>query len=66
MIRTRAKKAQQDAIAPEVYPTGADPEEAADHGLHIADATCARCNREIRPTDEVRKTAKGECVHIAC
>ena len=66
MIRTRAKKAQQDTIAPDVYPTEADPEEAADHGLHVTDATCIRCNGQIRPNDEVRKTLKGDCVHLSC
>ena len=64
MIRTRAKKAQQDTIAPDVYPTEADAE--GDHGLHVTDATCIRCNGQIRPNDEVRKTLKGECVHISC
>lgn len=64
MIRTRAKKVQQDTVAPDVYPTEADPE--SDHGLHVADATCIRCDGPIRPNDEVRKTLKGECVHISC
>jgi hypothetical protein len=66
MIRTRAKRAQQETVAPDVYPTEADPEVAADHGLHVADATCIRCDRQIRATDEVRKTATGGVVHLAC
>jgi hypothetical protein len=66
MIRTRAKKAQQETTAPDVYPTEAVPEQTADHGLHVADATCIRCDREIRPNDEVRRTAKGDCVHLSC
>ena len=64
MIRTRAKKVQQDTIAPDVYPTESEPE--ADHGLHVTDATCIRCNGAIRPNDEVRKTLKGDCVHLSC
>jgi hypothetical protein len=66
MLRTRAKKAQQETIAPDVYPTEAASDEAADHGLHVTDATCIRCSGAIRPNDEVRKTLKGDCVHISC
>lgn len=66
MIRTRARKAHGDAVAPDVYPAEAVPEQDADHGLHVTDATCIRCNGQIRPNDEVRKTLKGECVHLSC
>ena len=64
---TRAEtKAKADAVAPDVYPTEPGTEELADHGLHVEDQTCARCGREIRPTDEARRTAKGDCVHMSC
>jgi len=66
MIRTRARKAHGDALAPDVYPTETAVEEEADHGLHVVDATCIRCNGAIRPNDEVRKTLKGDCVHLSC
>lgn len=52
-----------DTVAPEVYPT--DPT-ADDHALHLAGQTCARCGGEIKPTDEARRTANGECVHCIC
>ena len=65
MIRTRAKKAQaQETTAPDVYPT--ESAENNDHGLHVADQSCALCGREIKPSDEARKTLKGDCVHISC
>jgi hypothetical protein len=64
---TRAeRKARADTIAPEVYPTEPGQEELADHGLHVEDQTCARCGREIQPKEEARRTAKGDCVHLAC
>lgn len=64
---TRAEtKATQPATAPEVYPTEPGEEELADHGLHVENETCARCGREIRPTQEARRTAKGACVHLSC
>jgi hypothetical protein len=64
---TRAEtKAAEGAIAPEVYPTEPGLEELSDHGLHVQDQTCSRCGREIRPTEEARKTAKGDCVHLSC
>ena len=67
MIRTRSKKAQaQETTAPDVYPTEAAAEEHSDHGLHVSDQACALCGRDIKPTDEARKTLKGECVHISC
>jgi hypothetical protein len=64
---TRAEaKAKQGAVAPEVYPNEPGEESLGDHGLHVEDQTCARCGREIRPTDEARRTAKGDCVHMSC
>jgi hypothetical protein len=66
MMRTRAEKKARETTAPEVYPTEPGPEELGDHGLHVSDETCARCGREIRPTDEARRTAKGDCVHMTC
>ena len=64
---TRAEaKANAGAEAPEVYPTEPGTEELSDHGLHVEDQTCARCGQEIRPTQEARKTAKGDCVHLSC
>jgi hypothetical protein len=69
MFRTRsraeANAADSDA-APEVYPTEPGEEQLADHGLHVDGETCARCGREIRPTQEARRTAKGQCVHMSC
>jgi hypothetical protein len=32
----------------------------------VENQTCARCGRTIKPTDEARKTAKGDCVHMSC
>jgi recombinational DNA repair protein (RecF pathway) len=66
MIRTRVKKTAQEMTAPEVYPTEAAAAELHDHGLHLENQTCARCGREIKPTDDARKTAKGDCVHMSC
>jgi len=66
MLRTRAEKKAQEQTAPEVYPTEPAEESLADHGLHVQDETCARCGREIRSTDEARRTAKGDCVHMSC
>ena len=66
MSRTREKKITQETTAPEVYPTDAAAEELHDHGLHLENQTCARCGREIMPTDDARKTAKGDCVHLSC
>ena len=64
---TRAEtKAKAGATARDVYPTEVSTEELADHGLHVEDQTCTRCGREIRPTDEARRTAKGDCVHMNC
>jgi hypothetical protein len=57
----------ETATAPEAYP--ADPDLATqidDHLLHVENETCARCGREIKATDEVRKTVKGDCVHMSC
>jgi hypothetical protein len=51
------------AAAPEVYPAS---EGADDRALHLDGETCARCGRTFRPTDEARRTAKGDCVHLAC
>ena len=69
MIRsgTRAEsKAAQDTTAPEVYPTEPGEEQLADHGMHVQGETCARCGREMRPTDDARRTAKGDIVHMSC
>jgi hypothetical protein len=60
--------------APDVYPAEplkqhGDPlADGAlnDHGLHVEDAVCKRCNRPIRPSDEARRTASGDCVHLCC
>lgn len=62
-VRSRNKQPVADTVAPDVYPTavGAD-----DHGLHVADEDCARCGRAIGPTDEARRTAAGDCVHLNC
>ena len=62
MIRTRVKK----NVAPDVYPTEGETEALHDHGLHVDAATCKRCGREIKATDEVRKSATGGVVHMAC
>jgi hypothetical protein len=73
MVRTRSTHAEAEATttapeAPDVYPT--EPEALGDlpddHGLHVVNQTCARCGRNIKPTDEARKTAKGDCVHLSC
>ena len=66
MIRTRAKKARQETIAPDVYPTDMTTDELEDHGLHVDAASCKRCGRAIKPTDEVRKSSTGGVVHMAC
>ncbi len=65
MISIRSKKpaAAASTPAPEVYPGN---EAGDDHALHLDGETCARCGREIKPTDEARRTAAGDCVHIAC
>ena len=65
MIRTRSKKAQE-TTAPDVYPTEQAADAIDDHGLHVENESCARCGREIRPTDEARRTATGGCVHLSC
>lgn len=68
MLRTsRAeRKAKAGPTAPDVYPSEPSTEELEDHGLHVENQTCARCGREIRPTQEARRTAKGDCVHMSC
>ena len=67
MISIRSKKraaaTAADDPAPEVYPGG---EAVDDHALHLDGQTCARCGRDIKPTDEARRTANGDCVHLAC
>ena len=67
MVSLRShKEPAAETTAPEVYPTEGATEELNDHGLHVDDQTCARCGREIKPTDDARRTAKGDCVHLSC
>jgi len=67
MVRLRShKEAPAETTAPDVYPTEGASAELHDHGLHVDDQACARCGREIKPTDEARRTAKGDCVHLSC
>ena len=67
MVRLRNRQKSSAPIgettAPDVYPTDATP---GDHGLHVSDETCARCGRQILPSDEARRTATGGCVHLSC
>ena len=68
-VRSRHKPVAADTVAPDVYPAQSLPEDqsaADDHGLHVSDETCARCGRAIKPSDEARRTAAGDCVHLAC
>ena len=67
MVRLRSRKeAAAETTAPDVYPTETPIEDSADHGLHVDNETCGRCGREIKATDEARRTAKGDCVHLSC
>lgn len=70
MFRTRSKDAPavQDTTAPEVYPAEATPEDNGfgSHSLHVSDATCGRCNRAIKDSDETRRKADGSYVHLCC
>lgn len=64
MVRLRSKK-------PETAPTAtADPAPGVypldDAMLHITNEVCGRCGNEIRPQDEARRTASGDCVHLSC
>ena len=39
---------------------------SAQDALHFSDESCVRCGNPILPSDEARRTAKGECVHTVC
>jgi hypothetical protein len=58
-LGTRKQEPVTDTVAPEVYP-------ADDHALHLADEACARCGRPIKPNEEARRRASGDCVHLSC
>jgi hypothetical protein len=63
---TRAEtKATHADTDPEVYPTESEGM-LADHGLHVDNEPCARCGRDIKPTQDARRTAKGDLVHLTC
>jgi hypothetical protein len=66
MFRTRSKAAPAvpETTAPDVYP--AEDPGFGSHALHVSDATCGRCNREIKDTDETRRKADGSYVHLCC
>ena len=67
MVRLRHRQKSPAPIAhttaPDVYPVDIPPD---DHGLHLTDETCARCGRAILETDDARRTATGDCVHMSC
>jgi len=65
MFRTRTKNAPtvEDA-APDVYPS--EETGYGSHAMHVADKTCARCNRAITENDEARRKADGNYVHLCC
>jgi hypothetical protein len=67
-MRLRTKQSRAETTAPDVYPTETAPEDLTihDHGLHLSDEVCARCQRPITATDEARRTATGGCVHLCC
>lgn len=66
-MRLRTRRRDPDTVAPDVYPTEYAAEDAGiDHGLHVTDEICARCGRAIKASDEARRTATGNCVHLSC
>jgi hypothetical protein len=65
MFRSRTKEAPAvEDTAADVYPT--EDTGFGSHALHAADAKCARCNRDLKETDEARRKADGTYVHLCC